>query len=169
MQWKCKCARVWRCTCHLWLSSYHVCDLPVFPSVACGGPMDIVIVLDGSNSIYPWEPMRLFLEKLIPALDIGPQSTQVGFFALTIFYFYINFTHLSGSCNFFLFTPNGSYTLLGQCHSIWGESQIWIPTEWLRNPRKSSCCSFQDPSEGWRLHQHLFRHPICKVSFSWFL
>ncbi|CAL8345651.1 unnamed protein product [Lota lota] len=43
----------------------------------CGGPVDIVIVLDGSNSIYPWAPMTLFLEKLIPALDIGPQSTQV--------------------------------------------------------------------------------------------
>ncbi|XP_036955066.1 integrin alpha-2 [Acanthopagrus latus] len=43
----------------------------------CGGPMDIVVVLDGSNSIYPWEPMTDFLQKLIPALDIGPQSTQV--------------------------------------------------------------------------------------------
>ncbi|KAE8291917.1 Integrin alpha-2 CD49 antigen-like family member B [Larimichthys crocea] len=43
----------------------------------CGGPMDIVIVLDGSNSIYPWGPMTLFLQNLIPALDIGPQSTQV--------------------------------------------------------------------------------------------
>ncbi|KAG8011839.1 Integrin alpha-2 [Nibea albiflora] len=45
--------------------------------VPCGGPMDIVIVLDGSNSIYPWGPMTLFLQNLIPALDIGPQSTQV--------------------------------------------------------------------------------------------
>ncbi|XP_022620988.1 integrin alpha-2 [Seriola dumerili] len=43
----------------------------------CGGPMDIVIVLDGSNSIYPWEPMNYFLQKLIPALDIGPKNTQV--------------------------------------------------------------------------------------------
>lgn len=43
----------------------------------CGGPMDIVVVLDGSNSIYPWPPMTHFLQKLIPALDIGPQSTQV--------------------------------------------------------------------------------------------
>uniref|UniRef100_A0A665WIK3 VWFA domain-containing protein n=1 Tax=Echeneis naucrates TaxID=173247 RepID=A0A665WIK3_ECHNA len=52
---------------------------PAFsPAVqTCGGPMDIVIVLDGSNSIYPWEPMNHFLQKLIPALDIGPQSTQV--------------------------------------------------------------------------------------------
>lgn len=39
--------------------------------------MDIVIVLDGSNSIYPWQPMTAFLQKLIPSLDIGPQSTQV--------------------------------------------------------------------------------------------
>lgn len=39
--------------------------------------MDIVIVLDGSNSIYPWEPMTDFLQKLIPALDIGPKTTQV--------------------------------------------------------------------------------------------
>lgn len=39
--------------------------------------MDIVIVLDGSNSIYPWPPMTAFLQKLIPSLDIGPQSTQV--------------------------------------------------------------------------------------------
>lgn len=39
--------------------------------------MDIVVVLDGSNSIYPWAPMTHFLQKLIPALDIGPQSTQV--------------------------------------------------------------------------------------------
>ncbi|TNM89510.1 hypothetical protein fugu_003744 [Takifugu bimaculatus] len=43
----------------------------------CGGPMDIVIVLDGSNSIYPWEPMTAFIQKLIPTLDIGPQSNQV--------------------------------------------------------------------------------------------
>ncbi|XP_060928114.1 integrin alpha-2 [Limanda limanda] len=52
---------------------------PAFsPAVqSCGGPMDIVIVLDGSNSIYPWEPMNDFLQKLIPTLDIGPKKTQV--------------------------------------------------------------------------------------------
>ncbi|KAM9360202.1 integrin alpha-2 [Symphorus nematophorus] len=52
---------------------------PAFsPAVqTCGGPMEIVIVLDGSNSIYPWGPMTAFLQKLIPALDIGPQGTQV--------------------------------------------------------------------------------------------
>uniref|UniRef100_A0A8C6P4F1 Integrin subunit alpha 2 n=1 Tax=Nothobranchius furzeri TaxID=105023 RepID=A0A8C6P4F1_NOTFU len=52
---------------------------PAFsPAVqTCGGPMDIVIVLDGSNSIYPWKPMTDFLVKLIPSLEIGPQNTQV--------------------------------------------------------------------------------------------
>lgn len=52
---------------------------PAFsPAVqSCKGPMDIVIVLDGSNSIYPWPPMNEFLQKLIPGLDIGPINTQV--------------------------------------------------------------------------------------------
>uniref|UniRef100_H3DET2 Integrin subunit alpha 2 n=1 Tax=Tetraodon nigroviridis TaxID=99883 RepID=H3DET2_TETNG len=52
---------------------------PAFsPAVqVCGGPMDVVIVLDGSNSIYPWEPMTAFIQKLIPSLDIGPQATQL--------------------------------------------------------------------------------------------
>ncbi|KAM4634289.1 integrin alpha-2-like [Polymixia lowei] len=44
---------------------------------ACGGPMDVVVVLDGSNSIYPWEPVTAFLEKLLENLDIGPDKTQV--------------------------------------------------------------------------------------------
>lgn len=39
--------------------------------------MDIVIVLDASNSIFPWEPIVEFLKNLLPTLDIGPQSTQV--------------------------------------------------------------------------------------------
>lgn len=55
----------------------HHCPSPRVTFPACGGPMDIVIVLDGSNSIYPWEPMNKFLQKLIPSLDIGPKSTQV--------------------------------------------------------------------------------------------
>lgn len=54
---------------------YYMLSLMTF--LACGGPMDIVIVMDGSNSIYPWAPMTLFLQKLIPGLDIGPQNTQV--------------------------------------------------------------------------------------------
>uniref|UniRef100_A0A4W5M7K8 Integrin subunit alpha 2 n=1 Tax=Hucho hucho TaxID=62062 RepID=A0A4W5M7K8_9TELE len=43
----------------------------------CGGPMDIAIVLDGSNSIYPWPPVVAFLKKLLENLDIGPDNTQV--------------------------------------------------------------------------------------------
>uniref|UniRef100_A0AAR2M520 VWFA domain-containing protein n=1 Tax=Pygocentrus nattereri TaxID=42514 RepID=A0AAR2M520_PYGNA len=43
----------------------------------CGGPMDIAFVVDGSNSIYPWEPVVAFLKKVLENLDIGPQKTQV--------------------------------------------------------------------------------------------
>uniref|UniRef100_H3B0E3 Integrin subunit alpha 2 n=1 Tax=Latimeria chalumnae TaxID=7897 RepID=H3B0E3_LATCH len=43
----------------------------------CSSFMDIVIVLDGSNSIWPWNPIQNFLEKLIQGLNIGPKSAQV--------------------------------------------------------------------------------------------
>ncbi|KAM6984667.1 integrin alpha-2 [Aplochiton taeniatus] len=53
--------------------------LPAFaPALqTCGGPMDIAVVLDGSNSIFPWEPVPAFLKKLLENLDIGPHSSQV--------------------------------------------------------------------------------------------
>ncbi|ROL46699.1 Integrin alpha-2, partial [Anabarilius grahami] len=43
----------------------------------CGGPMDVAIVLDGSNSIYPWPDVINFLVKLLENLDIGPDQTRV--------------------------------------------------------------------------------------------
>uniref|UniRef100_A0A8C7STF8 Integrin subunit alpha 2 n=1 Tax=Oncorhynchus mykiss TaxID=8022 RepID=A0A8C7STF8_ONCMY len=54
----------------------------------CGGPMDIAIIVDGSNSIYPWPPVVAFLKKLLENLDIGPDNTQVS--VLTV----INVYHL---------------------------------------------------------------------------
>ncbi|XP_057176989.1 integrin alpha-2 [Triplophysa rosa] len=59
----------------------------------CGSLMDIAIVLDGSNSIYPWEPIVDFLKKLLGSLDIGPQSTQVSVMQYGVdaaFDFYLN-------------------------------------------------------------------------------
>ncbi|KAJ8396608.1 hypothetical protein AAFF_G00016740 [Aldrovandia affinis] len=51
---------------------------PFSPAIqTCGGPVDIAIVLDGSNSIWPWEPVVAFLKKLLGNLDIGPDNTQV--------------------------------------------------------------------------------------------
>ncbi|XP_051866296.1 integrin alpha-2 isoform X2 [Pristis pectinata] len=44
---------------------------------SCASAMDLVIVLDGSNSIWPWEPVQHFLKKLTGSLDIGPKKTQV--------------------------------------------------------------------------------------------
>ncbi|XP_054842509.1 integrin alpha-1 [Eublepharis macularius] len=51
----------------------------VAPSVKeCQTELDLVIVLDGSNSIYPWDSVTLFLNRLLQNMDIGPQQTQVG-------------------------------------------------------------------------------------------
>ncbi|XP_029433500.1 integrin alpha-1 isoform X2 [Rhinatrema bivittatum] len=51
----------------------------IAPSVQeCSTELDIVIVLDGSNSIYPWESVTEFLKSLLEKMDIGPKQTQVG-------------------------------------------------------------------------------------------
>ncbi|XP_045671268.1 integrin alpha-1 [Ursus americanus] len=50
----------------------------VAPVRECSTQLDIVIVLDGSNSIYPWESVTAFLNDLLERMDIGPKQTQVG-------------------------------------------------------------------------------------------
>ncbi|KAM5259735.1 integrin alpha-2 isoform 1-T2 [Hipposideros larvatus] len=44
----------------------------------CPSFIDVVVVCDESNSIYPWEAVKNFLEKFVQGLDIGPTKTQVG-------------------------------------------------------------------------------------------
>uniref|UniRef100_H0WV64 Integrin alpha-2 n=1 Tax=Otolemur garnettii TaxID=30611 RepID=H0WV64_OTOGA len=44
----------------------------------CPSLIDVVVVCDDSNSIYPWEAVKNFLEKFVQGLDIGPTKTQVG-------------------------------------------------------------------------------------------
>ncbi|KAJ8286951.1 hypothetical protein GJAV_G00045270 [Gymnothorax javanicus] len=44
----------------------------------CSKELDIVIVLDGSNSIYPWSSVIEFLVKLLQRINIGPKLSQVG-------------------------------------------------------------------------------------------
>lgn len=39
--------------------------------------MDIVIVLDGSNSIYPWYEVQDFLINVLQKFYIGPGQIQV--------------------------------------------------------------------------------------------
>ncbi|XP_053557240.1 integrin alpha-2 [Bombina bombina] len=43
----------------------------------CSAFIDIAIVCDESNSIYPWPAVRNFLVKFVQGLDIGPTKTQV--------------------------------------------------------------------------------------------
>ncbi|KAI5614814.1 integrin alpha-11 [Silurus asotus] len=44
----------------------------------CETYMDIVIVLDGSNSIYPWFEVQDFLINVLKKFSIGPGQIQVG-------------------------------------------------------------------------------------------
>ncbi|XP_021121470.1 integrin alpha-10 isoform X2 [Heterocephalus glaber] len=44
----------------------------------CPTYMDVVIVLDGSNSIYPWSEVQTFLRRLVGRLFIDPEQIQVG-------------------------------------------------------------------------------------------
>ncbi|XP_036045230.1 integrin alpha-10 isoform X2 [Onychomys torridus] len=47
-------------------------------SAGCPTYMDVVIVLDGSNSIYPWSEVQTFLRRLVGRLFIDPEQIQVG-------------------------------------------------------------------------------------------
>ncbi|XP_043344474.1 integrin alpha-2 [Cervus canadensis] len=44
----------------------------------CPSFIDVVVVCDESNSIYPWDAVKNFLEKFVQGLDIGPTKTQMG-------------------------------------------------------------------------------------------
>ncbi|XP_067831918.1 integrin alpha-10 isoform X2 [Heptranchias perlo] len=44
----------------------------------CGVSMDIVILLDGSNSIYPWHKVQRFLSNVLNKFHIGPKQIQIG-------------------------------------------------------------------------------------------
>ncbi|XP_048358571.1 integrin alpha-2 [Sphaerodactylus townsendi] len=44
----------------------------------CSSVIDLVVVCDESNSIYPWNAVSAFLTKFVQGLDIGPTNTQVG-------------------------------------------------------------------------------------------
>lgn len=46
----------------------------------CTTYMDIVIVLDGSNSIYPWYEVQNFLSNILSKFHISPEQMQVCFF-----------------------------------------------------------------------------------------
>ncbi|XP_057674414.1 integrin alpha-1 isoform X1 [Corythoichthys intestinalis] len=59
-------------------SSFQVLN-SVAPGVQeCAKELDIVIVLDGSNSIYPWSSIIDFLVRFIENIQIGPKLSQVG-------------------------------------------------------------------------------------------
>ncbi|NXW47964.1 ITA11 protein, partial [Nyctiprogne leucopyga] len=82
------CAPLWSQTCGTSVFSTGICaqldgDLRPVGTIAptaqrCSTYMDIVIVLDGSNSIYPWDEVQNFLSNILSKFFIGPGQIQVG-------------------------------------------------------------------------------------------
>ncbi|KAM4527247.1 integrin alpha-1 isoform 2-T2 [Odontesthes bonariensis] len=59
-------------------SSFQILN-SIAPAVQeCSKKLDIVMVLDGSNSIYPWESIVKFVLGFLNKTDIGPELSQVG-------------------------------------------------------------------------------------------
>uniref|UniRef100_A0A3B3ZEI7 VWFA domain-containing protein n=1 Tax=Periophthalmus magnuspinnatus TaxID=409849 RepID=A0A3B3ZEI7_9GOBI len=52
-------------------SSFQILS-SIAPGVQCAKELDIVIVLDGSNSIYPWSSITEFLVRFLSNIAIGP-------------------------------------------------------------------------------------------------
>ncbi len=47
----------------------------------CGGPLDVVFVLDDSTSYMfemKWELTKMFVQSVVQSLDVGQQATRVG-------------------------------------------------------------------------------------------
>ncbi|KAM6395324.1 LOW QUALITY PROTEIN: integrin alpha-10 [Rhynochetos jubatus] len=82
------CAPLWSQECGTSVFSTGICtrldgDLRPVGTLAptaqrCSTYMDIVIVLDGSNSIYPWFEVQAFLSNVLSRFFIGPGQIQVG-------------------------------------------------------------------------------------------
>uniref|UniRef100_A0A667WCH9 Integrin subunit alpha 10 n=1 Tax=Myripristis murdjan TaxID=586833 RepID=A0A667WCH9_9TELE len=82
------CAPLWSQECGTSMFSTGICasvsdDLEPRETIAptsqrCSTYMDIVIVLDGSNSIYPWYEVQNFLRNILSKFHISPDQMQVG-------------------------------------------------------------------------------------------
>ncbi|KAI1885909.1 hypothetical protein AGOR_G00208610 [Albula goreensis] len=82
------CAPLWSQECGTSLFSTGICasvsdNLEPRETIAptaqrCTTFMDIVIVLDGSNSIYPWYEVQNFLSNILSKFHISPEQMQVG-------------------------------------------------------------------------------------------
>ncbi|XP_042537168.1 integrin alpha-10 isoform X1 [Dipodomys spectabilis] len=82
------CAPLWSRACGTSVFSSGLCALvdasfqpreTLAPTAQrCPTYMDVVIVLDGSNSIYPWSEVQTFLRRLVGRLFIDPEQIQVG-------------------------------------------------------------------------------------------
>uniref|UniRef100_A0A670JQW4 Integrin subunit alpha 10 n=1 Tax=Podarcis muralis TaxID=64176 RepID=A0A670JQW4_PODMU len=82
------CAPLWSQECGTSMFSTGICtsvdeNFRLTENIAptaqrCSTYMDIIIVLDGSNSIYPWYEVQNFLSNILSKFFIDPEQIQVG-------------------------------------------------------------------------------------------
>ena len=60
-----------------WNCTPRITPSPYSSHSGCETFMDIMIVLDGSNSIYPWYEVQAFLINILQKFYIGPGQIQV--------------------------------------------------------------------------------------------
>lgn len=92
--------------------------------------MDIVIVLDGSNSIYPWYEVQAFLINILQKFYIGPGQIQVRCGSSLSVMFIRNFSAPVIIMKGFGGSPDRS-----ECFSTvrrWSMSSNWVTTNLLR-------------------------------------
>lgn len=68
------------CQSNMWLRpdlSNQIFSKPPVHVTGCSTYMDIVIVLDGSNSIYPWYEVQNFLSNILSKFHISSDQMQV--------------------------------------------------------------------------------------------
>lgn len=96
----------------------------------CETYMDIVIVLDGSNSIYPWYEVQAFLINILQKFYIGPGQIQVCCGSSLTVTFILNF-----SVPVVITKGFGGSLDRSECFSTvrrWSMSSNWVTTNLLR-------------------------------------
>lgn len=129
----------------------------------CETYMDIVIVLDGSNSIYPWYEVQAFLINILQKFYIGPGQIQV----CDIF--------TSCLCRIVFYTVDNTALLCalgsGWSRTVWRKGGAWIQTQWLQISWGGGETGAEYQPAGRRGDQHCSWHQHsavqCLLSYKW--
>ena len=87
--------------------------------------MDIVIVLDGSNSIYPWYEVQNFLSNILSKFHISPEQMQVSLcVCVCVCVHMCTCATCTCACVLYSVTPKGPL-----CRASWVIRLLWRHTQ----------------------------------------